>query len=150
MPKGHKKVHLTNPQRTELETFVAHGKKSVRAINRARGLLLAEEEKSARASARLLGLSRGTVDNVRRKYQAKARRPLEEVLHDAPRSGRPIKLARRVEAKATRIAWSDPPEGRGRWTLHLIADKLVTLGVTDSISHESVRTLLKKTDLSRG
>jgi putative transposase len=150
MPKRRRKVHLTKPQRAELETFVAHGKKSAREINRARVLLLAEEEKSDRDIARLLGLSRGTVYNVRRKYQAKARRPLEEVLHDAPRSGRPIKLDSRVEAKATMIACSDPPEGRGRWTLHLIADKLVTLGATDSISHESVRTLLKKTDLSRG
>jgi transposase len=150
MPKRRRKVHLTQPQRTELETFVAHGKKSAREINRARVLLLAEEGKSDSEIARLLGLSRGTVYNVRMKYQAKVRRPLGEVLHDVPRSGRPIKLDSRVEAKATMIACSDPPEGRGRWTLHLIADKLVTLGVTDSISHESVRTLLKKTNLSRG
>jgi putative transposase len=150
MPKRRRKVHLTKPQRTELETFVAHGKKSAREINRARVLLLAEEGKSDSEIARLLGLSRGTVYNVRRKYQAQAHRPLGEVVHDAPRSGRPIKLDSRVEAKATMIVCSAPPEGRGRWTLHLIADKLVTLGVTDSISHESVRTLLKKTNLSRG
>jgi transposase len=150
MPKRHRKVHLTKPQRTELETFVAHGKKSAREINRARVLLLAEEGKSDSDSAQLLGLARGTIYNVRMNYQAKARRPLGEVLHDAPRSGRPIKFESRVEAKATRLACSDPPEGRGRWTLHLIADKLVTLGVTNSISHESVRTLLKKTTLSRG
>src|SRR5215813_7998750 len=132
MPTRRRKVHLTQPQRTELDTFVAHGKKSASEI------------------ARLLGLSRGTVYNVRRKYQAQARRPLGEVWHDAPRSGRPIQLDSQVEAKATMIACSDPPAGRGRWTLHLIADKLVRLGVTDSISHESVRTLLKKTNLSRG
>jgi putative transposase len=150
MPTRRRKVHLTQPQRTELETFVAHGKKSAREINRARVLLLAEEGKSDSEIARLLGLSRGTVYNVRRKYQAQARRPLGEVLHDAPRSGRPIQLDSQVEAKATLIACSDPPVGRGRWTLHLIADKLVRRGVTDSISPESVRTLLKKTNLSRG
>jgi hypothetical protein len=44
------------------------------------------------------------------------------------------------------IACSDPPEGSGRWTLHMIADKLVKLEVTDSISHESVRRILKKTN----
>ena len=150
MPKHRRKVHLTNSQRAELATFVARGKKSAREINRARVLLLAAEGKSDSDIARLLGLARGTVYNVRRKYHAQARRPLGEVLHDAPRSGRPIKLDSRVEAQVTRIACSAPPAGRGRWTLHLIADKLVTRGVTDAISHESVRTLLKKTNSSRG
>lgn len=150
MPKRRRKVHLSKAPRTELETFVAHGKKSAREINRARVLLLAEEGKSASASARLLGLSRGTVYNVRKQYAPKARQPLGEWLQDAPRSGRPLKFDGRVEAKVTRLACSAPPAGRGRWTLHLIADKLVTLGVTDSISHESVRTLLKKTNFSPG
>ncbi len=150
MPKRRRKVHLSKAQRTELETFVAHGKKSAREINRARVLLLAEEGKSDSDSARLLGLSRGTVYNVRKKYATKARQPLGEWLQDAPRSGRPLKFDGRVEAKVTMLACSAPPAGRGRWTLHLIADKLVTLGVTDSISHESVRTLLKKTNFSPG
>lgn len=150
MPERRRKGPLTKTQRTELEAFVARGKKSAREINRARVLLLAEEGKGASEIARLLGLSRGTVYNGCMKYQAKARRSLGEVVPDAPRSGRPIKLDSRVEAKVTRIACSDPPEGRGRWTLHLIADKLVRLGVTASISHESVRTLLKKTHLSHG
>ncbi len=111
---------------------------------------MAEEGKSDSDSARLLGLSRGTVYNVRKKYATKARQPLGEWLQDAPRSGRPLKFDGRVEAKVTMLACSAPPAGRGRWTLHLIADKLVTLGVTDSISHESVRTLLKKTNFSPG
>jgi transposase len=109
-------------------------------------LLLIQEGRRATEVARTLGVSRGTIYHVCQKYkEKKARTPLLEVLQDEPRSGRPIKLDSRVEAKVTMIACSAPPEGRGRWTLHLIADKLVTLGVTDSISHESVRTLLKKT-----
>jgi putative transposase len=150
MPERRGKVHLTKTQRTELEAFVAHGKKSAREINRARVLLLAEEGKGDSEIARLLGLSRGTVYNVRQKYQAKARRPLGEVLHDAPRSGRPIKLDSGVEAKVTMIACSEPPAGSARWTLHLLADKLVKLDVIESISHESVRQLLKKTNSSHG
>jgi DNA-binding CsgD family transcriptional regulator len=76
MPKRRRKVPLTKAQRTELETFVAHGKKSAREINRARVLLLAEEGKGDSEIARLLGLSRGTVYNVGKKYQAKAHHPL--------------------------------------------------------------------------
>jgi transposase len=145
MPKRRRKVPLTKAQRTELETFVAHGKKSAREINRARVLLLAEEGKGDSEIARLLGLSRGTVYNVCKKYQAKAHHPLGELLQEAPRSGRPIQIDSRVEAQVTLIACSDPPAGAARWTLHLIADKVVKLGVLDSLSHESVRQLLKKT-----
>ena len=70
-----------------------------------------------------------------------------DVLHETPRSGRPIKIDSRVEAKVTMIAGSDPPEGYGRWTLHMIADKLVQLEVIETISHESVRRTLKKNKL---
>jgi putative transposase len=150
MPKRRKKIPLTKTQRTELETFVAYGKKSAREINRARVLLLAEEGKSDSEIARLLGLSRGTVYNVGKKYQAKARHPLEEVLQDAPRSGRPIKIDSRVEAEVTMLACSEPPTGSARWTLHLIADQLVKLDVIESISHESMRQLLKKPHSSLG
>jgi transposase len=80
----------------------------------------------------------------------KARTPLVAVLQEEPRSGRPLKLDTRVEAKITRLACAEPPAGRARWTLHLIADKLVKLGVTDAISHESVRQVLKKTASSPG
>jgi transposase len=150
MPKRRRKVSLTKAQCTELQAFVAHGKKSAREINRARVLLLAAEGKGDSEIAHLLGLARGTVYNVRKKYESKARHPLPEVLHDAPRSGRPVTLDGDVEAKVTMIACSAPPEGRSRWTLHLIADKLVRLEVLESISHESVRQLLKKTNSSRG
>jgi transposase len=146
MSQKQRAVTLTQDERHELDRFVTRGKKSAREITRARILLLIQEGRRATEVARTLGVSRGTIYNVCQKYkEKKARTPLLEVLQDEPRSGRPIKLDSRVEAKVTMIACSAPPEGRGRWTLHLIADKLVTLGVTDSISHESVRTLLKKT-----
>jgi transposase len=150
MPQCRKKVTLTNAERTELEAFVAHGKKSAREITRARILLLAAEGKGDSEIARLLSTSRGTVYNARKRYRQKARAHLRKCLKDAPRSGRPLKLDSRVEAKVTMIACSDPPDGAARWTLHLIADKLVTLGEVDAISHESVRRLLKKTNLSLG
>jgi putative transposase len=69
-----------------------------------------------------------------------------DLLHEAPRSGRPLKIDTRVEANVTMIACSDPPDGCSRWTLQMIADKLVKLAVIDTISHESVRRTLKKTN----
>jgi putative transposase len=145
MPTQRRAIKLTRTERGELERFVAHGKRSARAITRARILLLSDEGRKDRELTEILGVSRGTVHNVRKKYQQKASAHILDLLQEAPRSGRPLKLDSRVEAKVTMIACSEPPAGCGRWTLHLIADKLVRLGVTASISHESVRRLLKKT-----
>jgi transposase len=100
--------------------------------------------------AQLLGVSHGTVYNVHKKYQQQASGHILEVLQDEPRSGRPIQLDSRVAAQVTMLACSEPPAGRGRWTLQMIADKVVKLEVTDSISYESVRRLLKKTNSTRG
>ena len=145
MPSQRRAITLTKAQREELERFVAQGKKSARAITRARILLLSAEGRKDKELTEGLGVSRGTVHNVRTKYRQKGRTPILDLLQDAPRSGRPIKFDSRVAANVTRIACSVPPPGRGRWTLRLVADKVVQLDVTDAISYEGVRRLLKKT-----
>ena len=145
MPGKRQEVRLTTAERDVLETFVAHGTKSARAINRARILLLLDEGRREKEVTTILGVSRGTIYNVRQKYRQKEHAHILDVLHEAPRSGRPTKIDSRVEAHMTMIACSEPPEGYGRWTLHMIADKLVQLEVIDTISHESVRRTLKKT-----
>jgi hypothetical protein len=73
----------------------------------------------------LLGVSRATVHKVRKKYGTREHAHILDFLKEEPRSGAPIKIDSRVEAKVTMIACSDPPEGSARWTLHMIADKLV-------------------------
>ena len=143
MPQKRRAVKLAKGERGALEKFVARVRQSARAITRARILLLSDERRKERELTEILGVSLGTVYNVRKKYQQKAHAYILDLLYEEPRSGRPIKLDSRVAANVTMIACSAPPEGRGRWTLHLIADKLVELEVTDSISHESVRRLLK-------
>jgi len=151
MSKKQNAITLTPAERQELERFVTRGKKSAREITRARILLLTQDGRQVTEIARTLGVSRGTIYNVDKRYQRKKpRTPLVEVLEEGPRSGRPLKLDSRVQAKVTLIACSEPPTGRARWTLHLMADKLVKLGVTESISHESVRQLLKKIASSPG
>jgi len=87
---------------------------------------------------------------VRKKYKNKEHEDIVDFLHEQPRRGRPIEIDSRVQAKVTMIACSDPPEGYGRWTLQMIADKVVELEVMDSISDESIRRTLKKTNLSLG
>ena len=146
MPAKRQEVRLTTAQRATLEKFVAHGTKSARAINRARILLLLDEGHREKDLPTILGVSHGTIYNVRQKYLKQEHAHILDVLHEAPRSGRPLKIDSRVEANVTMIACSDPPEGYGRWTLHMIADKLVQLTVIDTISHESVRRTLKKTN----
>jgi putative transposase len=145
MLNQHRAITLTKAQRGELERFVAQGKKSARAITRARILLLSDEGRKDQEITEVLGVARGTVHNVRTKYRQKGRTPMLDLLQDAPRSGRPIKFDSRVAANVTMIACSAPPTGRGRWTLRLLADKVVQLAVTDAISYEGVRRLLKKT-----
>ena len=146
MPKKGKAVQLTKKERGALERFVARGRRSARAITRARILLLLDEGRRDRELTEILGVSRGTVYNVRNRYKKKEHAHIVDLLQEEPRSGRPIEFDSKVEAKVAMIACSDPPEGNGRWTLHMIADKLVKLEVTDSISHESVRRILKKTN----
>lgn len=146
MPKKRIEIQLTVEEQDTLERFVAHGHKSARAINRARILLLSNTGRPDTELTTILGVSRGTLYNVRKKYQQKTYDHILDLLHEAPRGGRPIKIDGRVEANVTMVACSDPPEGYGRWTLHMIADKLVKLEIIDTISHESVRRTLKKTN----
>ena len=143
-------VQLTQDEFDFLTTYVARGHKLARYINRARTLLMSHEGKTDQEIAALLSISRATVYNVRRRYHQQPYDHIAEILQDKPRQGRPITFDQKVEANVAMIACSQAPKGSARWTLHLIADKLVQLNVVDSISHESVRTALKKIDLSLG
>jgi transposase len=145
MTNKEKVVQLTKTERAALESYISHGKKNARTLTRARILLLLDEGHKIPAISQLLRVARATIYKLRQKYQSKTYAQVIDLLQDAPRSGRPVEFDSKVEAQVAMIACSDPPEGSGRWTLHLIADRLVKLEVTDSISHESVRQLLKKT-----
>jgi putative transposase len=150
MTRKRRPVQLTQDEYEFLTTYVAHGQKNARQINRARTLLLSHDGKADQDIVKVLGISRATVYNVRKRYHQQKYDHIVEILNDKPRLGRPIAFDHKVEANVSMIACSKAPKGCARWTLHLIADKLVQLIVVDSISHESVRSLLKKTNLSLG
>ncbi len=88
-----------------------------------------------------------TVSRVRRRFVEGG---LERALNDRPRPGQRRKLDGKQEAHLVAVACSSAPEGHTRWTLRLLADRVVKLEFTDSISRETVRQLLKKTNSSRG
>lgn len=147
MPTKQYKVELSKREYQQLHGYVNQGKRGAREINRARILLLADEQRTDEEIVEILGVTRKTVYNVRKAYNEIG---LDKALQEKPRRGAAAKIDGRVEATLTMLACSDPPEGYGRWTLQLLADKLVQLEVVSSVSLETVRILLKKTNLNLG
>ena len=140
-------MSLKEEDRDELNLYLRRGKSSARSLTRARILLLADEGRLDEEIVEVLKVSRTTVNRIRKRY---CEGGLEFALHEKTRSGAPPKIDGRVEAKLTLLACSEPPEGRSKWTLRLLADKLVELEAVDSISHMSVHRMLKKTRSNHG
>ena len=145
MPKKIYIVDLTKEERTQLLEFIKSGKHSARKLNRARILLLADEGKADGEIAEALHTGTASVQRTRQRF---VEGNLEGALNERPRPGGQKKLDEKGEAILETLAHSQPPEGRKRWTLQLVADRLVQLKVVDSISYETVRQELKKSGLS--
>lgn len=137
-------VKLPGKERQHLLTLTRKGIHQTRRITRARILLLADEERPYKSIANYLHCSEPTVTNICRRYCTQG---MEAAISEKPRPGVPRKLDGRFEAKVTAVACSTPPEGRARWTLRLLADRLVELGFTESISHTQVGRILEKNEL---
>ena len=140
-------VQLTPEKRNQLEHMVRAGKSSARVTTRARILLKTGEGWSAPRVAQALDVSGGTVFRIKRRF---AEDGLEGTLKDRTQPHRHRKLDDRAEAHLIALACSPAPEGHGHWNLRLLADRMVELGVVESLSHEAVRLHLKKTSSSRG
>ncbi len=140
-------VDLTEIERTRLLDLTSKGRVSARKLNRAHILLQAHEGRTDEAIAAALHVSKSTVERVRRRF---VMGNLEFALTEQMRPGARRKLDGKQEAYLVATACSSPPEGRNRWTLQLLADRLVELKVVDSISRDTIRRTLKKTISSRG
>ncbi len=140
-------VKLTVEEKEKLNRYLNRGKASARSLTRARILLLADAGRSNDEIKSALNVSKTTISRIRRRY---CEGGLEFALNEKPRSGAPPKIDGRIEVQITSLACSQPPEGRSKWTLRLLANKLVELDCVDSISHMSVQRALKKTKSSRG
>jgi transposase len=145
-----KKLHivgLNEQEREELKQYLRKGKSSARSLTRARILLLADKGRDDEMIAETLKVSKSTVSRIRTRYCESG---LDFALHEKARSGAPPKIDGRIEAQLTLLACSEPPDGRSKWTVRLLTDRLVEMEVVDSISHMSVQRLLKKMKLSLG
>jgi hypothetical protein len=151
MPEKRFIVTLSRAERRQLEETVSKGKGTAHRIKHAHILLAADEKGPNRKDediAKALRCHCNTVANVRQRFVEQG---LDGALERKQRETPPVprKLDGRGEARLIAVACSVAPEGRGKWTMQMLADELVTLGVVESISDETVRLTLKKTNLSR-
>ena len=146
-------VELNDKQRESLEKLISSGTTAARTITHARILLKSDcSEKGPHWSyaeiCKALDVSEMTVAQVRRTFalqglQAALTRKKPDRLYEHRLDGD-------AEAHLIALACGEPPDGRDRWTLRLLAEKMITLEYVDAVSHETVRATLKKTNLSRG
>jgi transposase len=142
MPKKYL-VELSKEQETELRRTVKKGKASARQITRAHILLQADSGASDAEIAENLQTSLATVERTRKKF---VQHGMTHALKEKPRPGAPRKLDGKQTAFLVALACSDPPSGHVHWTMQLLADRLVRLQVSEAVSDETVRRMLKKTN----
>jgi transposase len=147
------RVTLTESERDELRKRVSVGKAAAQKLVRARILLLADQSEGGSAHSdpeivASLGCGRASVERVRKRFVEEG---LEAALNPQP-SQRVYerKMDGQAEAHLIALACGGAPEGRSRWTLRLLGDQMVALEHVESVSYETVRRVLKKTNLSLG
>lgn len=143
MQKQH--VQLSDADRLALESLLIKGQLKARTFKRAMALLELDRGKTLQAVATTLGVDYNTVAIWRDKYKEQGLACLQE----AARAGRPVIINGTQRAQITALACSDAPVGRAKWSLRLLADKVVELGYGERISHTQVGNILKKTRSSR-
>ena len=141
------RVTLTAEERARLRDLTRKGTASARMVRRARTLLLAAEERTDEAIAAALQIGVATVERTRRRCVEEG---VEAALRERPRPGARPKLGPKQQAFVVALACTKPPEGRKRWTMQLLADRVVELQLVPDITDEAIRLLLKRTSSSRG
>lgn len=139
-------IQLTEEQGKELKKLVSTGTSPARVQTRARIILMAAKGEGNQQIADALGVSWRTVIRIKARFKEEGL----EAIKEKTRPGRPPRITGDIEAKLVTLACSQPPQGRGRWTLQLLADKMVELGYIETISDVGVMKRLKKTGLDLG
>ncbi len=153
MPAKIYKVTLTTEERAKLAAIISKGKGNVRRMRRAQILLLADENQPEGGwkdadIAKALHAHVRTVERTREKCVLEG---VEAALnHTRPRKSRSKVLDGAAEARLAQLACTEAPDGHERWSMQMLADKLIELEVVETVSRETVRTTLKKMNLSPG
>lgn len=153
MPAKKYIVDLTCEERQILEQLTSKGKAQVYKINHARILLKADinsaqGEWTDRAMSQALDISTATIERVRQRFVEQG---IEAALNrQVQQKRKPRRLDGEQEAHLIAMVCGPTPAGQGRWTIRLLAERMVELGYVESVSHETVRQTLKKTNLSLG
>lgn len=142
MKKQH--IKLTTDQEEELQTLLSRGKVSVRVQKRVMALQMMDKGMTFQDIKKHLHVNHVTLGNWAKRFKSEGL----SMLYDKPRPGRPIGISGEDRAKVTALACTEPPEGYARWSLRLLADRLVELEILESISHNKVGEILKKMNFS--
>lgn len=151
--KKYYRVTLTRSERAQLDGLLGRGRTDARVLVHARILLKADQARGGPGwtdtrIAEALECGTATVERVRKRF---AEEDLAAALRPRPTTRTYVrKIDGKAEARLIALACGDPPEGQSRWSLRLLADRLVALGVVDGVSHETVRRVMKKTSSSPG
>jgi transposase len=136
-------IKLSDNELGSLKIIFRRGATAARVQTRARVLDLLHRGQHPNTIAATLGLSLPTIFNIKRRYLNEG---FDAALYDKPRSGKPLCISGEARAKITALACSTAPEGHARWSLRLLADRAIKLGFVDTISHNTVKEILKKTN----
>ena len=148
MPPRKYVVQLSKTERSELEKLIGNEAPRSRRVKHAKILLECDLGRSAAKIAYKVGVGHSTVERTRQRY---AEGGLEAALKDKPRPGGVPKLNGAQQAFVIALACSDTPNGQERWSMQMLADKMVELGVVQSsVSHDTIRRVLKKATSNPG
>ena len=140
-------VKLSPSELEFLRVFKSSGRRSQREYDRANILLLLHKGKKDAEIVDFLDVERTTIWRTRMRYLQEG---LQKSLQEKGRSGQPKKYGGKQEAEIIALACSDPPEGRARWSLELLTEKLSQQKGLETINRETIRLILKKTNVSLG
>jgi transposase len=139
-----KKTHivLSESDKTELNNLLSKGSLKSKTFKRILALQELDKGKTQVEVAEIIGISEISINKWCKKYKLEGL----AFLYDKPRSGRPVELSNENRATITALACSTPPEGYAKWSLRLLAEKIVELEFVEEISHTHIGTILKKTN----